>query len=331
MGNEFAKFGNSLMETALQFRKSALLLGAIKLDLFERIGPEFRCVDQLPGEEDPDGLRRLCRALAGMDLLEKENDRFRNPEHVEELLTSRGKHDIRPILEEFIELYEMWGELDSAVLKGQMYEFDREKDELFDETFTEAMEARARFSAEELAEVLEDRIEWSHLLDLGGGSGVFARALVKNNPETTGVVADQPEPLHVARRYIDSSSLAERLDTQTVDLLEDEQYGEDFDLVLLSAILHLFGPAEARTVLERSHSALSEGGFIVVRDYIVHDDHSGPLDSLLFDVLMYLATERGQTYTEQQLRQMLANAGFDEIDRIELSRSTDDLLIGKKK
>ena len=331
MKDEYVKTGSSIMETALKFRESALLLGAVKLDLFERIGPEFRSLDQLPGAEDPDGLRRLCRALASMDLLEKENDHFRNPEPIEELLTSRGKQDLRPILIHFIELYKMWAELDDAILKGQSYEFDPGKNELFDEMFTEAMEARARFSAEELAEVLHNRIQWNTLLDLGGGSGIFARALLRKNPETTGIVADQPGPLQVAQRYIESSNMEERLNTRTIDLLEDEQYGEQFDLVLLSAILHLFDSEDAQLILERSHSALSRGGSVVVREYVVHNDHSGPLDALLFDVLMYLATEQGRIYTEHTLSRMLTKAGFQKIDRIELSRSTDDLLIGTKK
>lgn len=319
-----------LMETALGFRESAALLTAVKLDLFERVGDSPSTPEEIATEEDPDGMKRLLRVLAGMNLLVKENGLYRNDPDVETLLTSRGKVDLRPILDHFTNLYDMWGELDEAIEEGQSYEFEERNDDTFSEEFTEAMEARAHFSAEELADAVGDRLDGGRLLDLGGGSGVFARALLERDPQATGVVADQPRPLHVANKYIREANLGNRLETRELDLLEDPDYGEDFDMVLISAIVHIFGPDKVRTILERSAEALAPGGIVVVRDYLVHDDHSGPLDALLFDVLMFLATEEGQTYTEEALRAMMEEAGLRNLERVNLPHSTDDLLIGQR-
>jgi 2-polyprenyl-3-methyl-5-hydroxy-6-metoxy-1,4-benzoquinol methylase len=319
-----------LIETALAFRESAALLTAIKIDLFERLGSNCVSPETLAEEEDQEGLTRLCRALAGMDLLEKKGQSFRNVGEVEQLLTSHGQFDLRPIFRHFTELYEMWGELDEALREGQSYEFDDREDDTFSEEFTEAMEARSHFAKDELVDAIGDRLNGGRLLDLGGGSGVFARALLNHDPRATGVVADQPEPLSVAQRYIEADGLSDRLETRELDLVEDDDYGSEFDVVLLSAILHIFGHETVRSILERTYDALSTGGIIVVRDYLNHDDHTGPLDGLLFDVLMYLATEEGRTYTEQELREAMAEVGFGSIERVNLPRSTDDLLIGKK-
>ncbi len=325
---ELTEKSGFVMESALGFREPALLLTAVKLDLFERIGRDKKSPGTISQGEDPEGLSRLCRALAALNLLEQQDHQFCNTPAIEQLLTSRGEVDLRPILNHYVELYEMWGDLDEALLTGQSYQFDLGGDDQFSERFTEAMEARARLVREELVHAIGDRLNGGRLLDLGGGSGVFARALLKHDSEASGVVADRPAPLSVAEEYIERNSLWDRLRIRTLDLLEDEDYGTDFDLVLISSVLHVFGPEDARTVLDRAHSALAPGGQIVVRDHIVHNDRSGPLDSLLFDVLMYLATEDGRTYTEKGFREMFEEAGLVNVERVRLPQSTDDLLIG---
>lgn len=322
---------DQLMDTALSFRESAALFGAVKLDLFDRIGPDWTTVNEVADGEDLDGLTRLCRVLSGLDLIKWDDGRLRNTEGTEQLLTSRGDVDLRPILRHFTELYEIWGGLDEAIGADQSYEFDRGDEEQFSESFTEAMEARAYFAKDELVGVIGDRLDGGRLLDLGGGSGVFARALLNHDRRATGVVADRPEPLAVADRYIRDSNLADRLETRELDLFEDDEYGTDFDMVLVSAILHIFGPDDARLILNRVYSALAPDGIVVVRDYVVDDEDSNSLDALLFNMLMYLVTEQGQTYTHNQLRSMLKEAGFSSLERIPLNQSTDDLLVGQKK
>lgn len=328
--DELASFARDLMGEALGFRRSAAVLTAVRRNLFDRIGEGAPLENVRRPEEDPRALDRLCRALVGLGLLEVEGDTYRCPPEVRACLTDEGPVDLRPILRHLHEVYGMWGDLDRAIEEGPAYQFREEDEETFTPEFIAAMEARSAFDKGELAEILAPRLGSGRLLDLAGGSGVYARAVLERAPGATAVVADLPGVIPQAREYVRRDGLEDRVDVEPLDLLEDETYGEGFGMVLISSVLHMFGPDEVGTILDRSRGALTDGGIVAIRDYLLNDTKTGPPDAVLFDLMMLLATEAGRNYSLPEYRSFLGTAGFVDVERVELEATADSLLLARK-
>lgn len=98
------------------------------------------------------------------------------------------------------------------------------------------------------------------MLDLGGGPGLVAIALARDNPMLTGEVFDFAQTVTVAADNIRQAGLEQRLEVRGGDLASDP-IGEGYDLIWCSSVLH-FVPDMA-AALAKIHAALRPGGVLV--------------------------------------------------------------------
>jgi hypothetical protein len=66
---------------------------------------------------------------------------------------------------------------------------------------------------------------------------------------------------------------------------------------------------------------------IVVHDFILDNTMDSPLFPALFSLNMLLATSGGQSYSEEQITDMLAGAGVKEIQRLAFQGPNDSGII----
>lgn len=173
--------------------------------------------------------------------------------------------------------------------------------------FMAAMASRDRDQVEATVErALARRPQASKALDLGGGPGVYARALARRGLEVT--IMDRSEVIdHVADAYGLAGDRAIRL--VPGDFLVDPLPEGPFDLVLLSNITHMFGPDVNRMLFGKARHVLVPRGVIAVGDFV-----RGRSDrAARFAVTMLLRREEGDTYTEARYAEWLREAGFDEV------------------
>ena len=152
------------------------------------------------------------------------------------------------------------------------------------------------------------------MLDVGGGSGAYSIAFAQANTALHAEIFDLAPVLEIAREHIDAAGLADRVATRTGDLREEE-FGEGFDLVLLSAICHMLGPEANRDLFRRCRRALAPGGRLVIRDFVLDPDKTSPAPAALFAINMLVATREGATYTLEEYRDWLTGAGFTSVER----------------
>ena len=69
-------------------------------------------------------------------------------------------------------------------------------------------------------------------------------------------------------------------------------------------------------MLKRAVAALDAGGMIMVQEFILNNEHDGPLHPTLFSMNMLLGTPKGQAYSENEICEMLKNAGAVDIRRL---------------
>src|SRR6516164_5609605 len=173
-----------------------------------------------------------------------------------------------------------------------------------------------------------DTNEVRRMLDVGGGSGGYSIAFAKASPELHAEVRDLPAVLPLTEQYIEKSGLSERVKTRAGDLRRDE-FGRDYDLVFVSAICHMLGPAENQDLFNRCFAALAFGGRIVVQDFILKSDKTAPRQAALFALNWLVVTQNGGNYSEDEYSAWLGKAGFRDVRHVLLPGSTG-LMVGVK-
>ena len=96
---------------------------------------------------------------------------------------------------------------------------------------------------------------------------------------------------------------------------------------MLNAICHMFSEEQNRDIFRRARRALAPNGRLVVQDFILNPDKTGPQYAALFSLNMLVGTEAGASYSEAEYTDWMKAAGFAEVRRINLP-GPSDLIVG---
>ncbi|HYH97302.1 methyltransferase [Hyalangium sp.] len=150
------------------------------------------------------------------------------------------------------------------------------------------------------------------LLDVGGGSGCFCITLAQQNPQLRCTMMDLKPMCEVALEYITAAGVSERVGVQPVNMFQ-EAWPAGHDAMLFSNVFHDWGPETNAKLAANAFAALPQGGRILVHEMLLDDSGNGPVTTAAFSALM-LANTRGRQFTFQQVKSMLEEAGFADID-----------------
>lgn len=317
-----------LLEISGFFWKTCVLQTAVKLDVFTVIGAGRRTAGKIAQKVDGavNGVERLLNALVAMELLDKQNEAYANTASGRELLAKDSPKYLGHIIMHHHHLLESWSKLDQAVTSGkpQRTRSSHSKEE-WRESFLMGMFNMAMGLAPHIVPVI-DVSNRQHLLDLGGGPGTYAIHFCLNNERLRASVYDLPTTRPFAERTIQQFKLADRINFMDGNYLEDPVAGR-YDVAWLSHILHGEGPEDCRMIIQKTVDALEPGGMIIIHEFILNNSMDGPLFPALFSLNMLLGTESGQSYSEEQIFDMLAAAGARDIRRIAINSPNDSGII----
>lgn len=176
--------------------------------------------------------------------------------------------------------------------------------------FTQLMNCRGLAMGQALAQALGPLIgERRRVLDVGGGSGIYAATLLTAQPKLSGAVLEQSPVDAIAREEIQSRGLAERLEVVTGDMFSDA-WPRDADILLLSNVLHDWDFPEVRQLLRRSADCLPSGGLLVVHEAFLNDAKTGPLPVAEYSALLANITQ-GKCYSPGEYGEIMAELGFE--------------------
>ena len=312
---------------AYGFRQSRILFTAWELDVFGAVG-EGAASEEVAGRigADARATDRLLNALVAMGLLEKGNGVFSNTPLAARYLVKASPHAMST-LGHAATLYGRWGTLTGAVKAGTTVLPRVTDDEEDREAFIEAMHRRAINNADKLiADIDLDGV--SRVLDVGGGSGVYAMAFCRAKDGLSATVLDLPEVTPLTRRYVEAGGFSGRVDTADGNYRKCD-FGSGFDLVFFSAIVHSEPPAENQRLIDKAFAALNPGGRIAIQDFVMDETRTAPGFGALFALNMLVNTRAGDTFTEGEIRAWLEGAGCTDITRQDTGPFTA-MLTGRK-
>jgi SAM-dependent methyltransferase len=173
--------------------------------------------------------------------------------------------------------------------------------------FTSAMAAAPVERLERLADLCLDRCpEARSILDLGGGPGHITRAFVARG--LRGTLLDTPD---IVAHVVDAYGLAEveELNVVAADFNRDPLPAGPFDIVLLSNVIHIYDEVAVRALFGRVVDVLRPGGLVAIAEFL--RGRSSRAGFLALQML--LKSDAGDTYSEEQLRDWMAEAGLADI------------------
>jgi SAM-dependent methyltransferase len=184
------------------------------------------------------------------------------------------------------------------------------EDEAFAAQFTAAMDCRGLYLGRAVAQKLDLRGR-QHLLDVAGGSGIYACSIVAAHPHLKATVLEKPPVDEVARRLIAQRGFAEKVSVAAGDIFS-QPFPAGYDVHLISNVLHDWDSPKVGHLLAQSFRALAPGGLLAIHDCHLTTDKTGPLPVAEYSVILMHSTE-GKCYSIGEMEALLIEAGFREI------------------
>lgn len=324
-------FPQKLEELSAGFQRAQVLFTALRTNIFAHLQAP-RTAEELAHELSwsPRGMRMLLDALYALDLLEKQGGSYQNAEIARQCLVPDAPQEQRHILMHKGNGYERWARLEEAVRTGAAPAKNspqRSQQEL--RAFILGMENIARTSAQAIHERI-DLSEHRVLLDIGTGPGTYAITFLKQFPQMKAILFDIPEVLPITREEVTRAGMGDRVEFVAGDLSRFE-FSPGYDLVLISNVAHIFNPAVNQDLLHRCFKGLAPGGRLIIKDFLVDAERSGPPFSLMFALQMLLNTEGGDVYTTEEVAAWTNAAGFETGELLDLTEQTKLWVVRKPK
>ncbi len=321
---------DELQQQIRGYQESRVILTGVELDVFTGIGSGASASEvALKTQCNARSMEMLLNALVALNLLEKRDGIYFNTTVSGRYLVAGGRDDYTAHLRHTINLWDRWSTLTEAVRAGTAVAGGEisARNERWTEAFIAAMDRNARERAPNVVRIVGGA-GVRRMLDLGGGSGAYSIAFAGEFPELHSEILDLADVVPIAERHIRDAGLGGRITTRVGDL-RTASLGSGFDLVFVSAICHMLGVSENEDLIRRIYSALRPGGRIVVQDFILNPDKTSPRWGVLFSLNMLVGTALGSSYSLDEFRGWLTEAGFQDVHHIK-SPGPAGIMIGTR-
>jgi ubiquinone/menaquinone biosynthesis C-methylase UbiE len=324
----------TILQVQMSFMPARTLIASVQLGLFSALekGPASAAEVAARAGVSRRGARIVLDALASLGLVEKRGETYANTPAASRWLVRESPEYIGHVME--VEgPWKAWSELAAVVRTGKPARPIEHRDHA-EEFFPHLVrglhvvnrEPAARAAAWLVASAGRRGLR---VLDVAAGSGVWGIALAEADREARVTAHDFPRLLDVTREYATRHGVADRFDYLAGDLKKVDFGEARYDVAILGNIVHSEGEASARDLFRRIFRALRGGGRMAIVDMIPDETRTAPPFPVMFAVNMLVATEEGDTYTLEQYREWIAEAGFARTETADIA-SHSPLVVGVK-
>ena len=182
--------------------------------------------------------------------------------------------------------------------------------EEFATQFTAAMDCRGVYLAQAAAKKI-DLGERKRLLDIAGGSGIYACSFCAHFPQLRATVLEKPPVDKITAGAVQKRGFSDRVSVIASDMLATPLPG-GFDAHLFSNVLHDWDVPVVKQLVQKSFAALPPAGMLIIHDAHLNEDKSGPLHVAEYSAMLMHSTE-GRCYSVAEMKGYLEEAGFRNI------------------
>lgn len=312
--------GEALFDIIEGFVQSQVVLALVKLDLLESLHATPATAQALGLRHGiaPERMEILLQSAASLGLLtRKRRGTYRLSRRGAALLGVPGlqamirHHDVLyrdlsdPVAflrgETEPELAGFW-----PYVFGPGAEIDPESAEIYSDLMADS---QALVAEETLRTVSFKGVK--HLLDVGGGTGVFLASVARAYPEVTGTLFDLPEVATGAAQRFVQENLSERLGVAPGSFRTDS-LPEGADAISLVRVLYDHNDATVSGLLSSVFDALPPGGRLIVSEPMSGGARPDRITDTYF-AFYTMAMGTGRTRSAARISELLQQAGFSGI------------------
>jgi SAM-dependent methyltransferase len=313
-----------LQQFGFAYAPPLIISAAVNNKVFDALQSGAKTVDEVKKETGASqrGLRATMDALVGLELLQKDRQAkyHLTPESQAFLISDKPGTlagffgSILPVM------ISRWLRLTDIVRNGRpavAVNQETEGTEFFSQ-LVETIIPMSYAGAQKLADHLKvaKAKDETRVIDVAAGSGVWGIALAQKSPRLRVTAVDWAGMIPTTKRITERSGVRDRFDFIEGDLLE-ANFGNGYEVATLGHILHSEGEKRSRQLLKKTFRALKSGGTIAIAEWLVNDDRTRPLPSLMFSVQMLVNTDKGDTFSFNRIKGWLEEAGFEKVRKLE--------------
>jgi SAM-dependent methyltransferase len=312
-----------LMRLASGYGPPLVIGTAVNNKVFDSLAAGAKTAEEISKETGASirGLRAIMNSLVGLELLKK-NRRGKyslTPESAAFLLRDKPATQAGFFATILPQLVSKWLSLTEVVREGRpVLAVNRETEGT--EFFSQLVENIIPMSYPP-AQKLGDHLKLARtrneirVLDLAAGSGIWGIALAQKSPRVRATAVDWAGMIPTTKRITRNFGVADRFQFIEGDLLE-ANFGNGYDIAILGHILHSEGEERSRELLRKTFRALKSGGTVAIAEWLVNDERTEPLPSLMFAVQMLVNTDKGDTFSFNEIKSWLEDAGFRKVRKL---------------
>src|SRR5438552_4237564 len=259
-----------ILQTAFSFWNSKVLLTAVQMGLFTRLGSRGLTGAELGGELGlhPRAIADFFDALVAMKFLDREGEGpsalYFNTAESALFLDRNSPRYVGGILVMLnARLFKYWHDLPEALRTGRpQNEIKHGQKGMFEELYADlpkleefmgAMTGLSRVNFETFAEKF-DFSAHKTLCDVGGATGLLCIEAAKRHPHLRCLSFDLPPVEPIAARHIAAAGLSERIQTAAGDFFRDPL--PQADVITMGMILHDWNLEKKMHLIRSAYAAL---------------------------------------------------------------------------
>jgi len=306
-----------ISDIAFGFMGSKALFAALHHGIFTALADGPLSVEEL-GEATglhPDRVQTLLTALAALDVVSSEDGRFANSPAAEAFLVKGAKYDFGDYLclQVDRQMYGLLDQIEDAIANN----LPEDATSSYAQWFSDPEQARLYSRSQHAgslgpARSLARQVDLSggkKLLDVGGGTGAFAITLATAFPDLTATIVDFPNVADLGEHYIEKAGLSDRISYIRGNALRTD-WPEGQDAVLMSYLFSGVPGDEHENLLRGAYDRLVPGGRLLLHDFIVSADRTGPKLAALWQLQHTAFTPEARSLDDEWLQAKLEETGF---------------------
>jgi hypothetical protein len=301
-----------ILDSMNGFRSACVIGAAAELDIWSTLGTKSMSAAQVAEQLGSD-LRAtsiLLDALCAIQLLDKRAGNYTVPPELHNILSESSPQSILSMLRHLMNCQRNWSQLAWVVKSGKPA--DWQPSIRGSDADRAAFIAGMHTVSGPMVDTVVARLNLSRfkrLLDVGGASGTWTIAFLRVMSGSTATIFDLPDAIQQAKQRLDGTVFAPR-----VSFVEGDFYVDDLpagaDYAWVSAIAHQHSRERNRELFAKVCAALEPGGRIGIRDVVMEQCRTKPMEGALFAVNMLVNTNTGGTFTFDEFAEDLRKAGF---------------------
>ncbi|MGE5214229.1 MAG: methyltransferase [Nitrospirota bacterium] len=313
-----------LQQLGFAYAPPLIISAAVNNKVFDTLQSGAKTIEQLRKQTGASarGLRAIMDALVGLDLLKKDGQwRYSLTAESQAFLISEKPGTLAGFFGTVLPVMaSRWLRLTDTVRDGRppvAVNQETEGTEFFSQ-LVETIIPMSYPGAQKLADHLNvaKAKEQLHVIDLAAGSGIWGIAIAQKSPRVRVTAVDWAGMIPTTKRITEKFGVRDRFDFIEGDLSE-ANFGNGYDVATLGHILHSEGEQRGRQLLKKTFRALKSGGTIAIGEWLVNDNRTKPLHSLMFAVQMLVNTEKGDTFSFNEIKKWLEDAGFKKVRKLD--------------